>query len=158
MAALWTRSFDKKLRHFADQRISLDLDDGAKVNEIFPPQDLTAWVKSPEQSLELDVHGEDGLFSCKLIISHNSEIKKQRIDLEHLLFDGKPLFEFKQGEVQLYHDDHKPGPKYSFDRSVSALATIVSMPDNKKLTWFKEWAEKLFIVSWVAWGRTTLIG
>lgn len=121
--------------------------DNAKVNEIFPLQDLTAWVKSPEQSFELDVQGEDGLFSYKLIISHNSDIKKQRIDLEHLLFDGKPLFEFKQGEVQLYHDDHKPGPKYSFDWSVSALATIVSRPDNKKLTWFKEWAEKLFIVS-----------
>jgi len=57
------------------------------------------------------------------------------------------LFEFKQGEVQLYHDDHQPGPKYSFDWSVSALATIVSRPDNKKLTRFKEWAEKLFIVS-----------
>ncbi len=28
----WTMSFDKKLRHYADQRISLDLDDGAKVN------------------------------------------------------------------------------------------------------------------------------
>ena len=121
--------------------------DNAKVNEIFPPQDLTAWVKSPEQSFELDVQGKDGLFSYKLIISHNPEIKKQRIDLEHLLFDGKPLFEFKQGEVQLYHDDHKPGSKYSFDWSVSALATIVSRPDNKKLTWFKEWAEKLFIVS-----------
>ena len=121
--------------------------DNAKVNEIFPPQDLTAWVKSPEQSFELDVQGEDGLFSYKLIISHNPNIKKQRIDLEHLLFEGKPLFEFKQGDVQLYHDDHKPGPKYSFDWSVSALATIVSRPDNKKLIWFKEWAEKLLIVS-----------
>lgn len=121
--------------------------DNAKVNEIFPPQDLTAWVKSPEQSFELDVQGEDGLFSYKLIISHNPDIKKQRIDLEHLLFEGKPLFEFKQGEVQLYHDDHNTGSKYSFDWSVSALATIVSRPDNKKLTWFKEWAERLFIVS-----------
>ena len=25
-------SFDEKLRHYADQRISLDLDDGVKVN------------------------------------------------------------------------------------------------------------------------------
>ena len=28
----WTMSFDEKLRHYADQRISLDLDDGVKVN------------------------------------------------------------------------------------------------------------------------------
>lgn len=26
------RTFDEKLRHYADQRISLDLDDGVKVN------------------------------------------------------------------------------------------------------------------------------
>jgi hypothetical protein len=63
------------------------------------------------------------------------------------LLDGKPLFEFKHGEVKLYHDDHKPGPEYSFDWAVSALATIVSRPDNKKLTWFRNWVEMMFIVS-----------
>ena len=26
------RTFDEKLRHYADQRISLDLDDGVKIN------------------------------------------------------------------------------------------------------------------------------
>jgi len=121
--------------------------DNAKVGEVFPPEDLTAWVNKSEQSFELDVQGEDGLFSYKLVISHNSNIKKQRVEFEHLLLDGKPLFEFKQGEVKLYHDDHKPGPEYSFDWSVSALATIVSRPDNKKLTWFKEWVQMMFIVS-----------
>lgn len=30
--APWTMSFDEKLRHYAHQRISLDLDDGVKVN------------------------------------------------------------------------------------------------------------------------------
>lgn len=119
----------------------------AKVSEIFPPEDLTAWVNKTEQSFELDVKGEDGLFSYKLVISHNPEITKQRIALEYLLIDGKPLFEFKQGEVKLYHDDHMPGPEYPFDWSVSALATIVPRQDNKKLTWFKKWVEKLFIVS-----------
>jgi len=121
--------------------------DNAKVGEVFPPEDLTAWVNKSEQSFELDVQGEDGLFSYKLIISHNPDIKKQRVEFEHLLLDGKPLFEFKQGEVKLYHDDHKPGPEYSFDWSVSALATIVSRPDNKKLTWFKEWVQMIFVVT-----------
>ena len=121
--------------------------DNAKVDEVFPPEDLTAWVNKSEQSFELDVQGKDGLFSYKLVISHNPDIKKQRVESEHLLLNGKPLFEFKNGEVKLYHDDHKPGPEYSFDWSVSALATIVSRPDNKKLTWFKKWVEMMFIVS-----------
>ena len=123
------------------------IENNAKISSIFSHEDLTAWVKNFEQTFELDVRGTEGLFSYKLVISHNPDIKKQRIELEHLLLDGKPLFEFKQGEVQLYHDDHVPGPKYSFDWSVSALATIAPRADNKKLTWFKEWAEKLFILS-----------
>lgn len=121
--------------------------DNAKVHEIFPPEDLTAWIRSPEQTFELDVQGEAGLFSYKLVISYNPEIKKQWIELEQLMVDGKPLLEFKRGEVQLYHDDHEPGPEYSFDWSVSAMATIVPRNDNKQLTWFKQWVEKLFILS-----------
>lgn len=121
--------------------------DNAKISEVFPPEDLTAWVNKTEQSFELDVEGEDGLFSYKLVIAHNPDLKKQRVELEHLLLDGKPLFEFKQGDVKLYHDDHEPGPVYSFDWSVSALATIVPRADNKKLTWFKKWVEMLFILS-----------
>lgn len=121
--------------------------DNAKVSSLFSHEDLTAWIKNLEQTFELDVQGEMGLFSYKLVVSHNPDIKKQRIELECLLFDGKPLMEFRKGEVQLYQDDHKPGPIYSFDWTISALATIAPRHDNKKLTWFKEWVRKLFIVS-----------
>jgi len=121
--------------------------DNAKVGEVFPEEDLTAWVSKTEQVFELDVQGEEGLFSYRLVISHNKDIKKQRIENESLLLDGQPLFAFTRGEVQLYHDDHLPGPEYSFDWTVSALATIVPRPDNKRLTSFKKWVEGLFIIS-----------
>ncbi|MBF0497670.1 MAG: AAA family ATPase [Deltaproteobacteria bacterium] len=123
------------------------LDDKDKRFPLFPLRDLTAWVKKTEQSFELDVQGEDGLFSYKLVIVHNPEAKKRRIEFEHLLLDGKPLFEFNRGEVQLYHDDHGPGSNYPFDWTISALSTIAPRNDNKKLTWFKDWIEKMFIVS-----------
>jgi predicted ATPase len=122
--------------------------DNVRVSEVFPLEDLTAWIKGNEQTFELEVQGAVGLFSYKLVVLHNPGIKKQRIELELLMLDGKPLFEFRQGEVQLYHDDHALGPQYHFDWSVSALATIVGgRQDNTKLTWFKEWVRMLFIVS-----------
>lgn len=122
--------------------------DNAKVGEVFPEEDLTAWIRKPEQTFELDVQGEAGLFSYKLIVLHNPAIKKQRIESERLVLDGNPLFEFTHGDVKLYHDDYLPGPEYQFDWSVSALGTIVTgRPDNKKLSWFKEWIQKLFVVS-----------
>ena len=121
--------------------------DQANVRELFPPEDLTAWLKTTEQSFELDVAGMGGLFSYKLIISHNIELRKQRIDLELLTFNGQPLVEFRSGEVKLHNDEHRPGPEYSFDWSVSALAHIVERKDNKKLIWFKRWVENLWIIS-----------
>ncbi len=123
------------------------IEDNSRVGEVFSPDDLTAWVKSTEQSFELEVQGKEGVFLYKLTVSHNPDIKKQRIEQEQLLFEGKPLFDFKRGEVQLYHDDHTPGPKYSFDWSVSGLATVAARADNKKLTEFKKWVENICIVS-----------
>ncbi len=120
--------------------------DNARVDNVFPPRDLTAWVTKNEQSFEIDARGEEGLFSYRLVLSDSPDAGKRRVESEHLSLDGKPLFEFKQGEVSLYNDDHEPGSKYSFDWSVSALATIVPRPDNKKLTWFKKWLEALFII------------
>ncbi len=120
--------------------------DNTRVGEIFPPRDLTARVDKADQSIELDVQGVAGLYSYRLVISTESDSMKRRVEFEHLLLDGRPLFEFKQGEVRLYHDDHTPGSEYSFDWSVSALATIVSRPDNTKLTWFKRWVKMLLVV------------
>jgi energy-coupling factor transporter ATP-binding protein EcfA2 len=121
--------------------------DNVRIGDVFAPKDITAWVKNTEQTFELDVQGEEGLYTYKLVVSYNPDVRKQRIDLEQLMHDGKPLFEFNQGKVQLFHDDHTPGPIFSFDWTVSALATISVRGDNRKLTWFKEWIDKLFIVS-----------
>ena len=121
--------------------------DNARVVDLFHKEDLTAWVSKPDQSFEFDVQGEDGLYTYKLTISHNPSIRKQRIESEELFFDGKPLFEYKQGEVCLYHDDHTIGPSYTYDWTLSALATIGPRMDNKKLTWFKNWIERLFVIS-----------
>jgi predicted ATPase len=124
--------------------------DNARIDEVFPTDDFTAWVDktcSNTQTFELDVQGPDGIYSYNLVVSHNPGIKKQRIELEALTHDNKPLFVFKQGEVQLFHNDYSPGQIYTYDWNISALATIGPRNDNKKLTWFKEWVHALFVVS-----------
>lgn len=121
--------------------------DRSSVGDIFPMEDLNAWENSMQQVFELHVSNNADIYVYKLIISHTPDIHKQRIDLEALSFNNRPLFEFKQGEVQLYTDNHELGPGYPFDWSISALATIVPRFNNTKLTWFKQWIEKLFILS-----------
>ena len=128
-----------KIRHL--------LIDNARIGDVFQEDDLTIWLNSNEQTIELDVQGNGGCYNYKLVVSHNKSIGKQRIETESLYFDSNPLFIFQSGDAQLYHDDHKPGPKYTFDWTLSPLATIAPRLDNQKLTWFKKWVDLLFIIS-----------
>jgi predicted ATPase len=121
--------------------------DNARIGDLFSEEDLTAWSGKPDQSFELDVQGNGGLYTYKLTVSHAPSIGKQRIESEELFYQRKPLFEYKHGDVQLHHDDHTHGPSYTFDWTLSALATIVPRPDNTRLTWFKQWVERLFVLS-----------
>lgn len=120
-----------------------------RVGVVFPADDLTAWVKNGEtipQCVELDIADEYGLFSYRLDIVHEPAKRKQRIESERLTLDGKPLFTFTRGEVSLFRDDHGAGPTYAYDWHLSALATIMPREDNKKLSRFKEWIERIFIL------------
>jgi len=121
--------------------------DNAKIGELFNSEDLTVWLDSNIQTIELHVKGNGGEYRYKLDIEHNPEIDKQRIDSESLLFNGHMIYNSHQGEVHLYHDDFTDGPIYTFDWNMSGLSTILSRKDNTKLSWFKDWISKLFIVN-----------
>lgn len=121
--------------------------DGVDIVDLFHKKDLTAWVNKLDQSFELDVQSENGLYTYKLMISHNSTNGRQRIELEELFLDGEPLFEYKQDEICLYHDDHTINFSYPYNWNLSAFASIEPRMDNKKLMWFKNWIKHLFVIS-----------
>jgi hypothetical protein len=47
---------------------------------------------------------------------------------------------------RLYIDNYSIGPSYPFDWSASGLASIFPRSENKRLTWFKDQMQKMFIV------------
>jgi predicted ATPase len=116
-----------------------------KVNDpdVFPTHTLTRWQARPAQATQvfeivvnLDL-GRDVTY--RLEIEHEREAGgRVRIHLESLKLDGKPLFEFRYGEVQLYRDNHSQGPTYGADWSESAMARVVPRGDNKHLSRFLE--------------------
>ena len=110
----------------------------ARVTEAFPPSTLNKRTAANLQEIRLDVLSPDGELQYRLIIEHDLAAGRARVVAESLSAAGKPLFRFENGEVQLYRDDHGAGPKYPFDWSRSALATVAARPDNTRLTWFKE--------------------
>ena len=71
---------------------------------------------------------------------------KNRVKHERLRFNGQPLLTVELGEVQLFRDNHSQGPAYTFDWTQSVLPTILSRPDNTRLTWFKERLQHFIII------------
>ena len=112
--------------------------DEEKLGSVLPPNTLTRWENRSTQTFELSVRGNGGRYQYHLEVEQDRDRDLRRINLERLTFDGQPLFEFEEGEVQLYRDDFSEGPAYPFDWGRSALATIMPRHDNKRLTWFKE--------------------
>jgi predicted ATPase len=112
--------------------------------EIFPARTLTRWHTRTLQVFEVEVALEDETpFAYRLEIEHVPQIHRARVALERLTAAGRPLFVFKDGDVQLYRDDHSQGPVFSADWSESALARVPSRPDNRRLTRFLEFMRKI---------------
>lgn len=110
----------------------------ARVNDEFPASTRNKRTTARMQEIRLEVQSPDGMLQYRLLIEHDdASSARVRINEESLTADGTPLFQFRAGEVQLYRDDHSEGPRYPFDWSRSALATIAPRPDNRRLTWFK---------------------
>lgn len=129
------------------RKIQLFLAGEAKVDQLFSFLDRCRWQNVLTQTFELDFTALDdrGLYHYVLVIEHTKEGDKAKVKEEKLFLDGKPLFGFEHGEIQLYNDFSKLGPKFPFDWSQSGLATIYSRQDNKRLTEFKEQLSRMVI-------------
>lgn len=117
-----------------------------KVDQLFPASERTRWQKSTLQQFELELEGNGGTYKYELAIDHDPDRLKNRVKHERLWFDGKPLLKVELGEVQLFRDNHSQGPTYTFDWTQSVLPTILSRPENSRLTWFKERLQRFIII------------
>ena len=122
---------------------------GEDIAEAFPHTSLVRWNNDNEQLLELRAayEGEGGEFCYRLVVDHQLRTKKSRMKRELLTLDGKKLFEFDNGDVQLYRDDHSPGPRFSHDWGVSGITGIPERKDNRNLSQFRRWLDSVTLLS-----------
>jgi predicted ATPase len=121
---------------------------GVPAENLFLGYTQTRWQNIPEQTFELDVSGNGGLYTFRLVVGYSDQpTARPRVFMEQVFFGGKPIHRFIRGEVQLFNDNHEEKEKYPFDWSRSAVATIPERADNKKLSWFKRWLGGLLLIS-----------
>ncbi len=121
----------------------------AKVTDpdVFPTSTLTRWQSRTLQVIELEFSFDDepAPLVYRLEIDHESATQRARIHLEQLTVGGKPLFEARLGEVQLFRDNHSKGPSYSTDWSESAMARVAERSDNKRLCRVRNFIRKIIV-------------
>lgn len=120
---------------------------GTRVDEVMSTGDLTRWQSRNEQRFELNLTLNQNIYHYTLVIDHDRERRRMRISKEQLTHDDQPIFDFRDGNAQLYHDDYSKGPEYPFNWSCSGVSSLNERPDNQKLTEFKRAIARLIIVS-----------
>jgi energy-coupling factor transporter ATP-binding protein EcfA2 len=129
------------------------LDD--KNDPAFQTSTLTRWLDESVQRFNLDVASSEGIYRYSLEIEHDLDRRQARVKTEQLFLNNQPLYEFTIayengipiGTGKLYNDNpKKQGIPYSIDWFRSGLGTITERHDNKKLIFFKNWLENLFVI------------
>lgn len=112
---------------------------------IFTGTTRTRWQEVSVQVVEIDVVLGDDEIKYRIEIEHDQTSRKARVQRETLASRGKALFVFEMGEVQLYRDDHSKGPQFPSDWAESALARVAPRSDNRRLTAFLDFMQKIVV-------------
>jgi energy-coupling factor transporter ATP-binding protein EcfA2 len=134
------------------------ISNGEKVSDLFKSKELTRWFSDqPIQQFELDISGNGGMYHYHLEIEHRLDRQLVRVKRESLFFDQQPLYEFEietdergmgVGTGHLYNDNpNHLGVDLSLDWTRSEISRIQERHDNKKLSWFKNYLDRIFIVN-----------
>lgn len=120
---------------------------GFQMEASFLGSTSTRWQRVPTQTFEMEVEGNDGHYLFRLIMDSWGHPVRPRVVAEEVLHQGRHVFRFTNGEVQLFNDDYENKVSYPFDWHRSALATITERRENTKLSWFKHWLASMWFIS-----------
>ena len=120
---------------------------GSRVDSVFPARDISLNSQRSQQRFEIEASVNGEAYSYSLVVEHDLPRGMMRVGEETLEHDGNPIFEFKNGNAQLYDDDYSQGPSYPFDWSQSGICFLNEMSANRKLTQFKKEIANYIIVS-----------
>lgn len=116
---------------------------GAVFDEFLILSQRTRWLNREDITLELEAVIDMGRYVYRLVIEPSGELPKPRVGSETLHLDGKPIFEFIEGQVRVFNDRFEPKATYDFDPHRSALCPIIPKQDVQKLSRFKFWLSGL---------------
>ncbi len=119
---------------------------GSKLSEVFETGCLTQFQNREIQHFELDLKLAEDEYRYVLKVQHDHVNRLVRVIQEQLFHDGKPIFRFMDGEIQLHRDDYSSGPTFPFDWSRSGVGAMHERAENRKLIHFKKAISDFIII------------
>lgn len=114
--------------------------------EAFGETTRTRWDRRREQTIELDVKGNGGVYQYRLVIEHaERQPGNNRIASEILRYDGKPLVKFEGGMLHLFQDDVVAGPVLKAKETRSGIGALEPSDNTRLLAWFKDWLYRVWL-------------
>lgn len=117
---------------------------GLKVEAVFPWSSRTRWLNQTTQTIEIEALLDGKKYAYRLLVDRTGDPPVSVVSSETVTCDGKPLFEFVNGDVRLFNDQFEQGNAYPFDRARSAFATIGPRKDGVLAHQFKRWLEMVY--------------
>jgi energy-coupling factor transporter ATP-binding protein EcfA2 len=114
----------------------------------FPDRSRTRWDNRREQTIELDVRGNGGLYRYRLVVHHDPKtMGKPSILSERLSFDDRPLTQLEAGELRVFDNEGTtPSAPFRVKTTRSGIGALAADKDDECLFWFKEWIWKLWLL------------
>lgn len=114
----------------------------------FPDRSRTRWDDRREQTIEIDIRGNGGLYRYGLIVDHDPRVpEKPSILRERLTFDDAWVCEVDRGELHEFTDaGDEPNSPSRIKMTRSGIRTVEASNDLKRLLWFKRWISGLWVL------------
>lgn len=87
------------------RRLQGFIDGEFTVASMFPAEDLTRWQQLDVQRFELEFKVGEDVYVYSLSIEHDRSADACVVKHEELRMNERPLFEFNEGAIEVYHDD-----------------------------------------------------
>jgi ATPase subunit of ABC transporter with duplicated ATPase domains len=118
---------------------------GRKLSAVFGVDTLTRWQSLRTQRFELDVELPSvGPVRYVLVVEHTG--RAVRTVRETLHGDGGALFEYADGRVRLFTDDHALSSEFPLELEYAPLGTLVPGPVQTRLAAFRRWLGNLYVL------------
>jgi len=121
---------------------------GQKCSAVFTADTLTRWQALRSQRFELHVELPDaGLLRYVLEVEHaERSTRSVRVIRETLHGDTGPYFEFTDGTVHLYTDEHSLASEFPLELEYAPLGTLVPGPNQTHVAAFRRWLADVYVL------------